>query len=132
MAASQEEAVSPENLMDEVSDFYGNIEAIKTRLTDRSSKFAAGPIQHCLPQWQEITHEEEILKMVVDVDMQLLDEPPSGQIHQAQFSQREQSQAIDVEIEELLRKGVIVPCNHQRVNSSPLFLLDQKRTTGSG
>ena len=97
MAASQEEAVSPENLMDEVSDFYGNIEAIKTRLTDRSSKFATGQIQHCLPQWQEITHEEEILKMVVGVDIQLLDEPPSGQIHQAHFS-REQSQAIDVEI----------------------------------
>ena len=75
MAASQQEAVSPENLMDEVSDFYGNIEAIKTRLTDRSSKFAAGQIQHCLPQWQEITHEEEILKMVVGVDIQLLDEP---------------------------------------------------------
>ncbi len=34
MAASQEEAVSPENLMDEVSDFYGNIEAIKPRLID--------------------------------------------------------------------------------------------------
>ena len=34
MAASQEEAVSPEKLMDEVSDFYDNIEAIKTRLTD--------------------------------------------------------------------------------------------------
>ena len=50
MAASQEKAVSPENLMDEVSDFYDNIEAIKTRLTDRSSKFAAGQIQHCLPQ----------------------------------------------------------------------------------
>ena len=50
VVASQEEAVSPENLMDEVSDFYGNIEAIETRLTDRSSKFAAGQIQHCLPQ----------------------------------------------------------------------------------
>ena len=73
MAASQEEAVSPENLMDEVSDFYGNIEAIETRLTDRSSKFAAGQIQHCLRQWQEITHEKEILKMVVGVDIQLLD-----------------------------------------------------------
>ena len=35
VAASQEEAVSPENLMDEVSDFYGNIEAIKTRLTNK-------------------------------------------------------------------------------------------------
>ena len=75
VAASQEEAVSPENLMAEVSDFYDNIEALKTRLTDRSSKFAAGQIQHCLPQWQEITHDEEILKMVVGVDIQLLDEP---------------------------------------------------------
>ena len=111
--ASQEEAVSPENLINEVSDFYGNIEAIKTRLTDRSSKFGAvGQIQHCLPQWQEIiNYEGEILKMVVGVDIQLLDELPSGQIHQAYFS-REQSQATDVEIEELLRKGVIVPCNH--------------------
>ena len=126
MAASQEEAVSPEKLMDEVSDFYDNIEAIKTRLTDRSSKFAAGQIQHCLPQWQEITHEEEILKMVVGVDIQLLDEPPSGQIHQAHFS-REQSQAIDVEIEELLRKGVIVPCNHTEGEFiSPIFIRPKK------
>ena len=121
--ASQKEAVSPENLMDEVSDFYGNIEAIRTRLTDRSSKFAAGQIQHCL---QEITHEEEILKMVVGVDIQLLDEPPSGQIHQAHFS-RVQSQAIDVEIEELLRKGVIVPCNHTESEFiSPIFIRPKK------
>ena len=126
MAASQEEAVSPENLMDEVSDFYGNIEAIKTRLTDRSSKYAAGQIQHCLQQWQEITHEEEILKMVVGVDIQLLDEPPSGQIHQAHFS-REQSQAIDVETEELLRKGVIIPCNHTEGEFiSPIFIRSKK------
>ena len=126
MPASQEEAVSPENLMDEVSDFYGTIEAIKTRLTDRSSKFAAGQIQHCLPQWQEITHEEEILKMVVGVDIQLLDETPSGQIHQAHFS-REQSQANDVEIEELLRKGVIVPCNHTEGEfTSPIFIRPKK------
>ena len=126
MAASQEEAVSPENLMDEVSDFYDNIEAIKTRLTDRSSKFGAGQIQHCLPQWQEITHEEEILKMVVGVDIQLLDEPPSGQIHQAHFS-RELSQAIDAEIEELLRKGVIVPCNHTEGEFiSPIFIRPKK------
>ena len=40
--------------------------------------------------------------MDVGVDIQLLDEPQSGQVHQAHFS-REQSQAIDVEIEELLR-----------------------------
>ena len=32
MAASQEEAVSPENLMDDGSDFYGNTEVIKSRL----------------------------------------------------------------------------------------------------
>ena len=128
MAASQEAAVSLENLMDEVSDSYGNIEAIKTRLTDRSSKFAAGQIQHCLTQWQEITREEEILKMVVGVDIQILDEPPSGQIHQAHFS-RKQSQATDVEIEELVRRVSSSPAITQRVNSSfGLFLLDQTRT----
>ena len=126
VAASQEEAVSPENLMDEVSDFCDKIEAIKTRLTDRSSKFAAGQIQHCLPQWQETTREEEILKMVVGVDIQLLDEPPSSQIHQAHFC-REQSQATDVEIEELLRKGVIMPCNHTEGRFiSPVFIRPKK------
>ena len=123
MAASQEEAVSPENLMDEVSDFYGNIEATRTKLTDRSSKFAAGQIQHCLPQWQEITNDEEMLKMLVGADIQLLGELPSGQIRQAHFS-RELSQAIDVEIEELLRKGVIVPCNHEFI--SPIFIRQKK------
>ena len=126
MAASQQEAVSPENLMDELSDFYGNIETTRTRLTDRSSKFAAGQIQHCLPQWQEITHDEDILKMVVGVDIQLLDELPSGQIHQAHFS-REQSQATDVEIEELLRKGDNVPCNHTECEFIfPIFIRPKK------
>ena len=112
--------------MDEVSDFYGNIEAITTRLTDRSSKFTAGQIQHCLPQWQEITREEEILKMVVDVDIQLLNEPPSGQIRQAHFS-REWSQAIDVEIQDLLRKDVIIPCNHTEGEFiAPIFIRPKK------
>ena len=119
-------AVLPENLMDEVSDFYGNIEATRTRLTDRSSKFAAGQIQHCLPQWQEITNDEEMLKMLVGVDIQLLGELPSGQIRQTHFS-RELSQAIDVEIEELLRKGVIVPCNHTEGEFiSPIFIRPKK------
>ena len=64
--------------------------------------------------------------MVVGVDIQLLDEPPSGQIHQAHFS-REQSQAIDVEIEELLRKGVTVPCNHTEGEFiSPIFIRPKK------
>ena len=49
--------------------------------------------------------------MVVGVDIQLFDEPPSGQIHQDNFS-HEQSQAIDVKIQELLRKGDIVPCTY--------------------
>ena len=64
--------------------------------------------------------------MVVGVYIQLLDEPPSGQIHQAHFS-REQSQATDVEIEKLLRKGVIVPCNHTEGGFvSPIFIRPKK------
>ena len=64
--------------------------------------------------------------MVVGVYIQLLDELPSGQIHQAHFS-REQSQAIDVEIEKLLRKGVIVPCNHTEGGFiSPIFIRPKK------
>ena len=68
--------------------------------------------------------------MVVGVDIQLLDEPPSGQIHQAHFS-CEQSQAIDVEIEELLRKGVIAPCNHTEGEFiSPIFIRQKKKKKG--
>ena len=64
--------------------------------------------------------------MVVGVDIRLLDEPPSGQIHQAHLS-REQSQAIDVEIEELLRKGVVVPSNHTEGEFiSPIFIRPKK------
>ena len=47
--------------------------------------------------------------MVVGVDI-TLDEPPSGQIHKLIFPMK--SQAIDVKIQELLRKGVIVPCTY--------------------
>ena len=61
--------------------------------------------------------------MDVGVDIQLLDEPQTGQVHQAHLP-REQSQAIDVEIEELLRKGVIVPpCSHTEGEFiSPIFI----------
>ena len=117
--------VSLESL-DEVSDFHYSIESIKSRLTDRSSKFSAGQIQHCLPQWQEITDDKEILKMVVSVDIQLVDEPPSFQLHQAEFS-REQSQATDVEIQELVKKGVIVPSTHSEGEFvSPIFIRPKK------
>ena len=64
--------------------------------------------------------------MVVGVDIQLLDEPPSGQVHQDPFS-REQPQATDVEIEELLKKGVIVPCSHTEGEFiSPIFIRPKK------
>ena len=39
-----------------------------------------------------------------------------------------QSQAIDAEIEELLRKGVIVPCNHTEGEFiSPIFIRPKKK-----
>ena len=88
------------------------LDKMKGNLKVLASNFQAGQISQHLDQWQEITNDREILKMVQGANIDFTETPvqekPSKQLN---FS-AEQNQAIDDEIQELLGKGVIKQCEH--------------------
>lgn len=85
---------------------------MKSDLRDRVANFHAGQISNHKQQWEEITKDEEILRLVDGVSIDFSEIPsqerPAPEIR---FSD-EETHAIDVEIQELLEKGVIVHCQH--------------------
>lgn len=107
--------------------FGDSVKDIKADLHRQANNFSAGQIRYCLPEWEKITIDEDILKMVEGVDIQFTDLPV--QEHQAcnhQFSQ-EQTEAIDLEISELLKKGVIKKTPHSAYEYvSPIFVVPKK------
>ena len=110
----------------EVRDYYEHIACVQESLHQRSLLFEAGQIRYCLPQWQEITEDNEILKMVEGVVIEFSDVPPPGQNIHMCFSQ-DQTDAIDTEMKELLRKKVVVPCSHSAGEFiSPIFVVPKK------
>lgn len=89
-----------------------NIQSTVKNLEEIVNKFQAGQIQACFEQWQDITNDKEILKIVQGVDIDFT-ELPFQQTPQQQLAfSSEQTKAIDEEIEKFLEKGVIEKCEH--------------------
>lgn len=110
----------------EVRNYYEHIPHTVERLHQRSILFEAGQIRFCLPQWQRITEDRDILKLVEGVVIELSDLPSPTRYINMCFSQ-DQTQAIDSEMKELLRKKVVVPCSHSPGEFiSPIFVVPKK------
>ena len=111
----------------EVRDFCNSVTSILEELQKQSEDFRAGQICFCLAQWKQITTDEGILKMVEGVDIDftelLVQEKPA---HNHTFS-TEQIHAIDLEVWELLKRGVIRKAHDSNKEYiSPIFVLPKK------
>ena len=74
----------------------------------QSENFEAGQIREHLVEWRKITQDQEVLSMVEGVHINFTRNRAPNQCH---FSVP-QTEAINNEIQDLLGKGVIVPCSH--------------------
>ena len=80
-----------------------------------------------MAQWKQITIDEKILKIVEGVDIDFAELPIQEKpAHNHKFS-TEQIHAIDLEVSELLKKGVIGKAHHSNKEYiSPIFVRPKK------
>lgn len=62
-------------LKGEVREFDESIDNLRARLEDCSREFKAGQIRRRVPQWEEITRDKDILKMIEGVDIEFSESP---------------------------------------------------------
>ena len=86
--------------------------------------FQAGRTKSCLPIWRSLTSDREILTTVSGLPIDLEEEIPL-ELRIYSCSQAQQD-IIDNEIQKLLKKKVIVKCDHEEVEIiSPTFLKEK-------
>ena len=110
----------------EVSFFYENLPEIVNELHELKENFKAGQTRYKIEEWKTITSDENILNHVLGVEIVFTDFIPQGAEFESKFS-NEESQEIDNEINELLKKGVIIVCERKEGDFiSPIFTRPKK------
>ena len=62
-------------MINEVRTFQDTIPRVKAGLKQQSENFKAGQIRFHLPQWQQLTIDRDVLKMVEGVDIDFTELP---------------------------------------------------------
>ena len=100
---------------------------MKAELRQQSENFKAGQIRFHLPQWQQLTMDRDVLKMVEGVDIDFTELPIQEKTPPSHQFSEEQTKAIDSEVTELLNKGVIKKTAHSKNEYvSPVFVRPKK------
>ena len=111
----------------EVRTFQDTIPRVKAELRQQSENFKAGQIRFHLPQWQQLTIDKDVLKMVEGVDIDFTELPIQEKTPPSHQFSKEQTKAIDSEVTELLNKGVIKKTAHSKNEYiSPVFVRQKK------
>ena len=111
----------------EVRTFQDTIPRVKAELRQQSENFKAGQIRFHLPQWQQLTIDRDVLKMVEGVDIDFTELPIQEKTPPSHQFSKEQTKAIDSEVTELLNKGVIKKTAHSKNEYvSPVFVRPKK------
>lgn len=99
-----------------MSEFEDHIRCIVNKCEHDVTLFTGGRLKNFLPEWRQITSDDEILSLISGALIQF-NSPhhflPSLSVHQPRLSFHE-SCIIDSEILNLLDKQVIFPCQHEQ------------------
>lgn len=89
--------------------------------------FKAGQIANCVHQWKMLTSDPEILDIVQGAHIQFESIPKQNDIPLPNLFSQAESEAVDIEIDKLMRKGVIEPCMEESNDFiSKIFLRPKK------
>lgn len=93
-------------------------------LHDRVKQFSAGQIKHHLRQWQNITSDQYILQMVAGDIIEFNGNPPTNNVCPNNHIANDSIAKVKTEIDSLLAKRVLVPCEHEQNEFiSPIFIV---------
>ena len=111
----------------EVRTFQDTIPRVKAELRQQSENFKAGQIRFHLPQWQQLTIDRDVLKMVEGVDIDFTELPIQEKTPPSHQFSKEQTKAIDSEVTELLNRGVIRKTAHSKNEYVSLVFVRPKK-----
>lgn len=112
-----------------VSEFEGILPSLFLAFSTVQGTNVYSRLYSCLFSyiWQDLTSDPEVLETVTgqkielgtwSKQLKLLGKPKFSEV---------QSESIDLEIAQLLQKGVIQPCHHEAGDLSPQYLLGLRR-----
>ena len=111
-----------------VSIFLEFLPQYKEYLYQCIRRFKAGCLSQHISSWEEITSDREVLQTVQGMKLEVEETPLQGQC--SGFEIPENQPLIQEEVNKLLKKGVIVECEHEPVEYiSPIFL--KEKTDGT-
>ena len=85
-------------------------------------KFKAGQVAEYLHKWQTMTSDPEILQMVTGDLISFVSDPPERNITRKCNVSKDTRELMDVEIQKMLEKDIIVECSHEPGEFiSPIF-----------
>ena len=94
--------------------------------------FKAGQIANCVHQWKMLTSDPEILDIVQGAHIQFESIPKQNDIPLPNLFSQAESEAVDIEIDKLMSKGVIEPCMKESNDFISKIFLRPKRMVHIG
>ena len=112
--SSREKLLSQlEKIKQSVSTFEEHLPNIKSHLKNECDNFRAGRVAQFYENWQELTHDQEILRDIRGANIECNTTPQQHKLSRKQFSE-DDALIIESEVEKLLPKGVIEPAQHEQ------------------
>ena len=91
------------------------------------ASFVGGQISHCLAKWQTTASDRTILQIVKGEKITFIDKPPFQYIIPTNSIAKEQRVQTADEIKKLIKKQVIMECEHVKGEFlSPIFSVPKK------
>ena len=110
-----------------VSEFKAILPSLLEYFQGKTKTFKAGSLAAYSHQWQEITSDPEVLVTITGQSIEFATLPiQENPLMQTKLSEV-QTESVDLEIIQLLKKGVIQPCQHEAGEFiSPIFTRPKK------
>ena len=87
----------------------------------------AGKITNSVSNWSKLTNDKGILQIVKGLKIQFLERPSQNQLQTEIKMSQEEKKLVDIEVQELLRKGTITPARASKDQFvSNIFLRPKK------
>ena len=96
-----------------VSDCKADVETLKTPVQQGVKEFKAGQVKEHLFNWNQITSDPEVLQNIPGAKIPFVREPQLDKIPSNPKFSSQQQEIIDLEIDKLLKKGVIKECEDE-------------------
>ena len=82
-------------------------------LQQGAKEFKAGQVKEHISNWNQITSDPEVLQNIAGAKILFVREPQMDKITSSPKFSSQRQEAIDLEIDKLLKKGVIKECEHE-------------------